>query len=365
MNLITKYILLIDIFGSKAHFTISGRKTYQTVFGAFMTIISYIIIFIFFLRFSKEVIYHRKPNIITSDLIDISPIHFMISNEFVWTFNLKFSNFSYFIDETVYNVDAYISISNVFEDGTIIESRKYLNLVKCSNYSFISIPEYFYGLNINNLYCVNLTGITLRGVLMEDNWTTIKFEFKKCVNSTSNNNSCKSPDQITEILNVGYMGIFTIDYQINPHNYKQPAQLYGKNIFTTFSIKQYADFWVYFQIKQINTDKGILFDSIVSESILSYEYTYENKDYRKSNIFLTIYLSESTNRKVLYSSYSKFQDVAANIGGLIKVIFIIGEIITFFIRRTLYKNYILQFFNLDESKFDEFLREENNEIIKF
>ena len=76
-------------------------------------------------------------------MIDISPIHFMISNEFVWALGLHFSNFSYFIDETVYNVDAYISISNVFEDGTIIESRKYLNLVKCSNYSFISIPENF------------------------------------------------------------------------------------------------------------------------------------------------------------------------------------------------------------------------------
>ena len=26
MKLLTKYILLIDIFGSKAHFTINGRK---------------------------------------------------------------------------------------------------------------------------------------------------------------------------------------------------------------------------------------------------------------------------------------------------------------------------------------------------
>ena len=69
MNLFTKYILLIDIFGYKAHFIINGRKIYQTVFGAFMTIILYIIIFIFF-RFSKEVIYHRKPNIINYIRID-------------------------------------------------------------------------------------------------------------------------------------------------------------------------------------------------------------------------------------------------------------------------------------------------------
>ena len=360
-----KYFLLIDIFGSKAYFSINGHKSYQTVFGSIMTIISYITIFIFFIIFSKEIIYHRNPNIITSDLIDSTPIHFMFTDEFIWTFSLQFSNFSSFIDETVYNVDAYIAISNLIENGKVKEDRIYLNLVKCSNYSFSSIPDYFNGLNINNLYCVNLTGITLRGDFMQDKWTTIKFEFNKCVNSTKNNNSCRSPEEITEILNGGYMGIFATDYQINPNDYKQPAQIYGKNIFTAFSVQHYADFWVYFQIKQINTDTGILFDSIVSETVLSYEYTYENTDYRESNIFLTVYLRESTNRRVLDRSYSKFQDVAANIGGIIKIIFSIGEVITRFFRRTLYRNYILQFFNLDESKFDEFSKEENNkEIIK-
>jgi hypothetical protein len=96
---------------------------------------------------------------------------------------------------------------------------------------------------------------------------------------------------------------------------------------------------------------------------LTFESTSENKDYRESDNFLTVYIRESTNRKVLDRTYSKFQDIAASIGGIIKVIFLFGEIITYFIRRTLYKNYVLQFFNLDESKFEEIQREENN-IIK-
>jgi hypothetical protein len=122
------------------------------------------------------------------------------------------------------------------------------------------------------------------------------------------------------------------------------------------------DFWVYFQIKQINTDKGIFFESILTQTYLTFESTSENKDYRESDNFLTVYIRESTNRKVLDRTYSKFQDIAANIGGIIKIIFIIGEIIAYFIRRTLYKNYILQFFNLDESKFEEIQKEENNMI---
>ena len=42
---------------------------------------------------------------------------------------------------------------------------------------------------------------------MEDKSTTINFQFKKYVNSTSNYNYCKSLDEITEILNGGYIFI--------------------------------------------------------------------------------------------------------------------------------------------------------------
>ena len=363
MKKIGKYFLLIDIYGSKARFTIKGHKTYQTVFGSIITLISYSVIFVFFIVFSKEIIYHKKPNVITSDLIDSSPLHFLLTNEFIWAISLQFLNYSMYIDERVYTLKAYAAISNVNDDGTASETQVNLNLVKCSNYSFSVIPEYFHGLALENLYCVNLTGIELRGVYMEDKWTTINFRFIKCINSTNNNNFCKTPDEISEILNGGYIGIFTTDYQIIPSNYKNPAQIYGKNIFTSFSIKQYMDFWVYFQIKQINTDKGLFFESVLTQTFLTFESTSENKDYRESDNFLTVYIRESTNRKVLDRTYSKFQDIAANIGGIIKIIFIIGEIIAYFIRRTLYKNYILQFFNLDESKFEEIQREENN-IIK-
>ena len=362
MKKIGKYFLLIDIYGSKARFTINGHKTYQTVFGSIITLISYSVIFVFFIVFSKEIIYHKKPNVITSDLIDSSPLHFLLTNEFIWAISLQFLNYSMYIDERVYTLKAYAAISNVNDDGTASETQVNLNLVKCSNYSFSVIPEYFHGLALENLYCVNLTGIELRGVYMEDKWTTINFRFMKCINSTDNNNFCKTPDEISEILNGGYIGIFTTDYQIIPSNYKKPAQIYGKNIFTSFSIKQYMDFWVYFQIKQINTDKGIFFESILTQTYLTFESTSENKDYRESDNFLTVYIRESTNRKVLDRTYSKFQDIAANIGGIIKIIFIIGEIITYFIRRTLYKNYVLQFFNLDESKFEEIQKEENNMI---
>ena len=129
--------------------------------------------------------------------------------------------------------------------------------------------------------------------------------------------------------------------------------MYGINLFTSFTVHNYKDYWIYYQTKQIKTDKGFIFDSIFTETYLAYESTSESYDYRESDNFLTVHIRKSTNRKLYERNYLKFQDIAANIGGIIKIITLMGEIITYYIKKTLYKNFILQFFNLDEEKYEE------------
>ena len=92
--------------------------------------------------------------------------------------------------------------------------------------------------------------------------------------------------------------------------------------------------WIYYQTKQIKTDKGFIFDSIITETYLAYESTSESYDYRESDNFLTVYIRKSTNRKLYERNYLKFQDIAANIGGIIKIITLLGEIITYYIKKT-------------------------------
>ena len=45
----------------------------------------------------------------------------------------------------------------------------------------------------------------------------------------------------------------------------------------------------------------------------------------------------------------KFTTIVSNVGGMLKIILLIGEYCVYIIRITLYKNYILEFFNLDEN----------------
>ena len=48
-------------------------------------------------------------------MIDSSPIHFIISNEFVWILSLQFSNFSCFIDETAYNAKRFKEVGYYYD----------------------------------------------------------------------------------------------------------------------------------------------------------------------------------------------------------------------------------------------------------
>ena len=51
------------------------------------------------------------------------------------------------------------------------------------------------------------------------------------------------------------------DKVVIPNNFSIPYQAYGKNIFSSFSIKQFTDYWIYFKPIEVYTDSGLFFKS--------------------------------------------------------------------------------------------------------
>ena len=85
-------------------------------------------------------------------------------------------------------------------------------------------------------------------------------------------------------------------------------------------------------------------------NITSYDYIQNDIDFRDYSHFLSISMRLSSKREIYERSYIKLQAIFSNVGGMLKIILLIGEYTVYFIRMTLYKNYILEFFNLDESE---------------
>ena len=332
----------LDIFGISPLFTIRGRATFQTQIGACLTLICIIIILIYMSVFLHEMIHHKSPNIQSSNYLDeIPPEINLHRNNFTFIFSLQTKDYTNYIDESIYNVNAFQTRLKLNKG---IENIP-LNITKCDKYTFDIIPEHFKKFPLENLYCLN-ANINIQGEYMSDYWNYIGFNFSKC----ENKKICKSENEINEFLRGGYIAIFMTDYSFEPDKYYNPYKIYVKNIYKSFSINYYEEIFLYFKLIQITTDSGYFFEKKKSLDLVTYDYIQNDIDFRNSKHFLSLILRVSSKRENFQISYIKLQTIFSNIGGMLKIILLIGDYSVYIIRMTLYKNYILEFFNLDESE---------------
>ena len=349
MSKFSDLFIYLDFFGTKPGFFINGCDTHRSIFGALISIVVCSIIFGFFCIFLNQIIKHNKPHIVHNEFIDDNPAPYVLNNNnFVFTLSLQYPNYTNFVNEKIYTIKAkkVTYVYNEAKEYKTVETD--INVYKCSNFNFSLIPEYFKSLNIENLYCLDLNGVFLQGEYGKNNWQTINVYFYKCLNTTENNNTCDLDEDIEKTLMGGYIDLFITDFKVNTNDFSNPIKIYGKNLFGSISISHYSDYWLYLKRKEVITDLGLIFTDYKKETCLTFDKMTETQYITEENFnFLTLIIRISTNREEVMRTYLKLYEAAANVGGVVKIMFSIGEAINYLVKVTLYKNYLLQFFNLD------------------
>ena len=349
MSHIFELFIYLDLFGTKPRFLIDGYKSQRSYIGAFISIICCSCVFMFFIYFFEKILSHSKPNMVVSNLIDDLPDKYYFNDDFVFAISLQFPNYTNYVNERIYFLKLYDVEYHFLEDNSYTFKEKEIPISLCSNYNIKVLPEYFGGLNLKQLYCANFSGYYLEGEYGQKKWRTLNFKFSKCRNF-SNYNNCLNQEEIDEYLQSGYVDIFMTDQMIVPKDFKNPTKIYGKNIFDSINGKEYMDYWIYLKRLEVQTDEGIVFDQIVKTSVLSFEKTSTMKYSLLDETFLQVILRISINKDIYDRTYMKLQEALANVGGMVKIIFTIGEILNYLTKIILYRNYILQFFNMDYFK---------------
>ena len=349
MSYIFELFIYLDLFGTKPRFLIDGYKSQRSYIGAFISIICCSCVFMFFIYFFEKILSHSKPNMVVSNLIDDLPDKYYFTDDFVFAISLQFPNYTNYVNERIYFLKLYDVEYHFLEDNSYTFKEKEIPISLCSNYNIKVLPEYFGGLNLKQLYCANFSGYYLEGEYGQKKWRTLNFKFSKCRNF-SNYNNCLNQEEIDKYLQSGYVDIFMTDKMIVPKDFKNPTKIYGKNIFDSINGKEYMDYWIYLKRLEVQTDEGIVFDQIVKKSVLSYEKTSKMKYSLLDETFLQVILRISINKDIYDRTYMKLQEALANVGGMVKIIFTIGEILNYLTKIILYRNYILQFFNMDYFK---------------
>ena len=349
MSHIFELFIYLDLFGTKPRFLIDGYKSQRSYIGAFISIICCSCVFMFFIYFFEKILSHSKPNMVVSNLIDDLPDKYYFNDDFVFAISLQFPNYTNYVNERIYFLKLYDVEYHFLEDNSYIFKEKEIPITLCSNYNIKVLPDYFGGLNLKQLYCANFSGYYLEGEYGQKKWRTLNFKFSKCRNF-SNYNNCLNQEEIDKYLQSGYVDIFMTDKMIVPKDFKNPTKIYGKNIFDSINGNEYMDYWIYLKRLEVQTDEGIVFDQIVKTSVLSFEKTSTMKYSLLDETFLQVILRISINKDIYDRTYMKLQEALANVGGMVKIIFTIGEILNYITKIILYRNYILQFFNMDYFK---------------
>ena len=341
-----EFLLRCDFLGRTQMFTISKKNTFQTFIGSIISIIIVVLMTYFIFYFGLQVIQRKKPNVISTIYNDPDPGQTnLTSDNFGFTIGLQNPDYSLYINESIYTIN--LTLFTVIKERNGIDKNIItpLSIIPCSKYTVKIIPEYFELMDLDNLYCINpSTDIYLKGDFGQNNWTYLNFEFNKCINSSLNNNSCASQEEIDSRLDGGYIGMFMTDLDVIPNNFRNPTSFYGKNVFTTFSAREYLDLWVYLKRIELNTDSGLLLNSNHNEEFFGLDTYRETRDYRNGNNFLTVKMRMSLSRNVYDRSYEKLQTIAADIGGIMKLCLVVGEVLVYFFREILYKDFLASFF---------------------
>ena len=148
------FLNFANIYGIKPNFYVKGNIKYFTKFTLLISILSILVISFFIIYFGKDLLYRTKQNLLFSTITDKVPLELNLSSSnFILSFSLQDENYTSFIDETLYNINAYL-ITNYINEDKNEKKIKYtsLDVVKCSKFKFNLINEYFKSKDLDNLY---------------------------------------------------------------------------------------------------------------------------------------------------------------------------------------------------------------------
>jgi hypothetical protein len=215
-----------------------------------------------------------------------------------------------------------------------------ISLEKCDPDRHFREYKYLFNkqLPFDSLFCIppeiniklyGLYGDSLKGYSM------FRLFINKCINDTIiNNNTCADKELIDKVLTSTFLTMGSVDYDVNPNNYDIPLNTILKPLTMAMSSTVYSSYLLYKQNILVNTDIGFIFSINREDTGFSTKSLVYNVDLR-TNSNATVYhggfgqVTFVLSEKYDYydRSYTKLQELIANIGGVMETILMFGGLI--------------------------------------
>ena len=340
MNFLKKF----DIYGASYSINSLGNETYKTYFGLICTILTGVLIVLAFLLFGRDFMYKKNPNVIQSEFLpDESDPVYVNSANFTVAWRVEDENENIISEDQrfVWPKIAYSLLEKNEDKEFDLKHDIKLSSKKCSETAAVNNKD-FTSQNLETLQCIDFeelrqlmgssTDVPLWGDWDENHVSTLYFEFMSCKFDLEKDDyyDCLSFEEVQRRSGLldQYVAFYLPRFTFRPENVDEPFKVYYESLY--FKLSPYTSFyeiyrygnvkidddigWIFEDFRQIKTIEKLSITRSFNFLLPSaYETPGAAKPYALDLMF-------GRKQILITRAYMKIQTVAANIGGIMKII---------------------------------------------
>ena len=327
-----------DYFSQLVTLNFNKEKKFQTIIGGIISLIIYGVSLAVIVISSMQLIGRLNPKTTyTQKNLGQTPIINLNSSEYLFITYFQSPNGGYYqlYDPTIFSLNFYQFLSYRYPNGTQITSKTLLPWVNCTNYLPIfqaeNVELYFTSNNLQLSLCLDMSlNLTIGGDFSGEFNSNFYVSLDVCRNSTESNIICKPYDEIYNNMYNGYLNLIYFDKNVDVNKYEKPFLTYVNSFFQKVDPKLYKKIDLYFQLANVTSDVGLIFQELRTESTLLLErYTEDVITTSPKSKVMNVYINISKNSSSYTRLYMKFQELAALFGGIFNAMALVGFIITY------------------------------------
>jgi hypothetical protein len=346
----------IDYFSQPMQITFNQKRNFSTVLGGFLSLVIYCVTITLVISSANNLLNKVNPkSTMTESSLHNAPLLNVAEQNLIYVIGFLDRNFEPLYDDSLFTMEFSQFKREKQTDGNMLTRNIPLNKTNCGMYreefKKRGFEREYLSNSIELAVCFDYKtpGLILGGNFNSDYFSNVNLKIKRCINSTNSKTICKSKDVIDDKLLNGYFQFHYYGNNIDINNYTNPYKISFSQYFIATDPKASKFVDVYFKTVNITTDAGIIFQSFDYESALVFDYYREQILVQVvDDLVVDFYINSSKNYLTYTRIYQKFQDFAANIGGLLKVMTVLGYFITIkFTHYAMYEKMFNCLYNFD------------------
>lgn len=324
-----KILKMIDFCSTGVHLKIKGDTIKRSSLGGFISLLIILAVLFLTIYLGLDIVMKEKPILIISEFESPTPTYYnFTAKDFMFGFivvngYLEKLDYENYLDITISN---YVSqIKDNVKEGEIpysSEIKEYTEFETCDK------VEEYKNMNISSSIlktytCIKNLTLFIGGDYTDKACGTFDFIVKPCQDKPT----CKSDEEIRSLMNSGIsFAIYYRDHLIDPKKSDTPIQTIHTPLVFGLSDLFQLNVNFYYTNLLVISDFGFLFEDLDTTKTFKFEekeiiYRSRGEGYY---MWATMYLNKKTS--TYERRYLKVQEIAADIGGLFKFMWIIGSL---------------------------------------